>query len=655
MNTTTIAKKYLAHGFSPIPLIDGEKRPSIRNWQQYGVEPMGLQEAESLFQNTGSIGLVMGFDGIQCLDIDAKHFRDKEYETFCERLEEESPGLKDKMIIQTTRSGGFHWIFKCDEIAGNQKLARNIDGEVTFETRGRGGQIVTYPSKGYKILGKITNVKRISPVERDVIFRVARTMDEMQKEVVVESKRIGDIQTQDQTPWGEFRATHTALDILQRYGWTIVGESSKYIYLLRPGSTDSKTSGVIFKDTELFWPWTTSSAFEAEMPYDGFQCYTLLEHGGSFDEAIKDIREQGYGKRYELSSPNDFNIDLDDEEVQEEMGQLLAKLRVDSTIEVSQPPKALEMVFGQNSYIIGSFGNFSLVQGKAKSRKSFFLSALAAAASSDSMVCEHLRGYIYPRKVIYIDTEQGDFHAAKAKKRVHEMAGLQNNINYDHIEYIKLRSLDTNALRLAAIDYIFRTEENIGYMVIDGIADVASKGVNDEEEATAIASKLLKWTAEYNCHITVVLHENKNDRNAKGHLGQYIVQKSESTFSAKKSEHNRDITEITPEYTRNIEPPAIEMSIGGFDLVEFSEVEVDEFYNKTRVWTDEDKHRIAAKILGKSKGDAATFIRDTEDCKRKDAEKVLALMEENSIIHWDGKRPKIVALGPKDGEDPIDL
>lgn len=655
MNTTTIAKKYLAHGFSPIPLIDGEKRPSIRNWQQYGVEPMGLQEAESLFQNTGSIGLVMGFDGIQCLDIDAKHFRGTEYETFCERLEEESPGLKDKMIIQTTRSGGFHWIFKCDEIAGNQKLARNIDGEVTFETRGRGGQIVTYPSKGYKILGKITNVKRISPVERDVIFRVARTMDEMQKEVVVESKRIGDIQTQDQTPWGEFRATHTALDILQRYGWTIVGESSKYIYLLRPGSTDSKTSGVIFKDTELFWPWTTSSAFEAEMPYDGFQCYTLLEHGGSFDEAIKDIREQGYGKRYELNSPNDFNIDLDDEEVQEEMGQLLAKLRVDSTIEVSQPPKALEMVFGQNSYIIGSFGNFSLVQGKAKSRKSFFLSALSAAASSDSMVCEHLRGYIYPRKVLYIDTEQGDFHAAKAKKRIHEMAGLQNNINYDHIEYIKLRSLDTNALRLAAIDYIFRTEENIGYMVIDGIADVASKGVNDEEEATAIASKLLKWTAEYNCHITVVLHENKNDRNAKGHLGQYIVQKSESTFSAKKSEHNRDITEITPEYTRNIEPPAIEMSIGGFDLVEFSEIEVDEFYNKTRVWTDEDKHRIAAKILGKSKGDAATFIRDTEDCKRKDAEKVLALMEENSIIHWEGKRPKIVALGPNDGEDPIDL
>jgi hypothetical protein len=653
MKTTTIAKKYIAHGFSPIPLIDGEKRPSIRNWQQYGIEPMGLQEAEELFQNTGSIGLVMGFDGIQCLDIDAKHFKGEEYETFCKRLEEEAPEIKSKMIIQTTRSGGYHWIFKCNDIAGNQKLARNIDGEVTFETRGKGGQIVTYPSKGYKILGKITNVQRISPTERDVIFRVARTMDEMQKEVVVESKRIGDQQTKDHTPWGEFRANHTALDIIQRYGWKVVGESSKYIYLLRPGSTDSKTSGVIFKDTELFWPWTTSTDFEAEMPYDGFQCFTLLEHGGDFDRAIQDIRTQGYGKRYELTAPNDFNIDLDDEEVQEEMGQLLAKLRVDSTIEISQPPKALEICFGQKSYIIGSLGNFSMVQGKAKSRKSFFLSALTASAITDQMVCDHLRGYMAGRKVIYIDTEQGPFHAAKAKKRIHEMAHLQGNINYDHFEYLQLRSLDTNALRLAAVEYLFRTEENIGYMVIDGIADVASKGVNDEEEATIIASKLLKWTAEYNCHITVVLHENKHDRNAKGHLGQYLVQKSETVLSAKKSENNKDITEITPEYTRNIEPPSVEMTIGGFDLVEFAEVEVDEFYNRTRVWTDEDQQRIVTKIVGKSKGDAAAFIRDTEDCKKKDADKLLALMEDNGTIHWEGKRPKFVALG-KDNKG-IDL
>ena len=167
--------------------------------------------------------------------------------------------------------------------------------------------------------------------------------------------------------------------------------------------------------------------------------------------------------------------------------------------------------------------------------------------------------------------------AAKAKRRVQEMASLQPEQNYENFEYLKFRAVDTNAQRLAAIDYLFKTEPDIGFMIIDGIADVASKGVNDEEEATMIASKLLKWTAEYNCHITVVLHENKHDRNAKGHLGAYLVQKAETTLSAKKSEHNKDITEIVPEYTRNIEPPSLEMTIGGFDLVQFSELEEDEY------------------------------------------------------------------------------
>ena len=79
----------------------------------------------------------------------------------------------------------------------------------------------------------------------------------------------------------------------------------------------------------------------------------------------------------------------------------------------------------------------------------------------------------------------------------------------------------------------------------------------------------------------------------------------------------------------------------------------NKFYNRTRVWTDEDQQRIVTKIVGKSKGDAAAFIRDTEDCKKKDADKLLALMEDNGTIHWEGKRPKFVALG-KDNKG-IDL
>ena len=223
------------------------------------------------------------------------------------------------------------------------------------------------------------------------------------------------------------------------------------------------------------------------------------------------------------------------------------------------------------------------------------------------------------------------------------MAQLPTNVNNDRLRYFKFRSLDSNKERLKFVEYIIQTIDNIGLLIIDGIADIASKGVNDEEEATMIASSLLKWSSQKNCHITIVLHENKHDRNAKGHLGAYLVQKAETTFSAKKSERSKDITEITAEYTRNAEPPALEMTINALDEVEFSEIETDEFYNRTRVFTDEDKKRITEKIIGKSKGDALIFVRDTEDCKKKDAEKLISQLEDEKIIMFVGKRPKFIA------------
>lgn len=644
MTTKEIAKKYIASGFSPIPIVDGEKRPTIKNWQQYAEEPMGLEEASRLFNNTKSIGLVMGFDGIQCLDIDAKHFTSDEYERFCTQLDEEAPELRKKMIVQRTRSNGFHWIFKCDAIEGNQKLARNKKGEVTFETRGRGGQIVAFPSQGYKIEGKITNVTRITEQERDVLFRVARLMDEVTPIVVDEVKIQGDRQTDEHTPWGEFRESHTALDILLQNSWRVVGESTKYVYMLRPGDTDAKTSGVIFKDSGLFWPFTTSTEFIAEQPYDSFQCYAVLNHNSNFHDASVEIAKLGYGKKYEVHDDESFfDIEESTEEEIDEMHKRLFDMEVDSTIVVEQPEKCIDIVINQQSYIFGTLGNFSLVQGKAKSRKSYFISSLASAGLSKQDVASTLRGYIDDKCVVYIDTEQGDYHAQRVKKRILQMAGLPTNVNNDRLRYFKFRSLDSNKERLKFVEFVIQTINNIGLLIIDGIADIASKGVNDEEEATLIASSLLKWSAQHNCHITIVLHENKHDRNAKGHLGAYLVQKAETTFSAKKSERSKDITEISAEYTRNAEPPALEMTINALDEVEFAEIEEDEFYNRTRVFTIEDKKRITEKIIGKSKGDALIFIRDTEDCKKKDAEKVLSQLEDEHMIMYVGKRPKYIA------------
>ena len=179
-----------------------------------------------------------------------------------------------------------------------------------------------------------------------------------------------------------------------------------------------------------------------------------------------------------------------------------------------------------------------------------------------------------------------------------------------------------------------KINNNIGLVVIDGIVDLASAGVNDEAEATALASKLLQWTSENNCHISIVLHENKNDRNAKGHLGSYLVQKAETTISLAKSEHTPSASDIVPEYTRNIEFPSMEMTITGYDTIELTEKNDVESIAE-RVFTPEDNKRILKALDGKTRTMAVTFIRDTENVQKKKAEKLLNEMESNGMFQWE--------------------
>ena len=640
MDIVKIAQRYRDAGCSPIPLRRDSKIPALKGWQKHADAPI---EDFSAFKSTNGIGLVMGYDGIQCLDIDAKHFEGDEYNEFVQLIEDNAPGLMEKMVIQQTQSGGWHWIFKCSEIAGNEKLAKNKNGEAIFETRGKGGQIVVWPTKGYKIKGKITDVVEISPDERNVIWSCARMMDATPPKAEPMKNQPNDSvfsgETDETTPWGDFRSRFTVLDILTTAGWTIVRENARMVYVLRPGDTKAESSGVVFKDSGLFFPFTTSTQFEAEQSYDAFQAFVVLVHNGDFQTAIRELRNDGFGVQSEPKGlPDDalFDYESASEQQIDEMAALLASLETDSTQDIEEPEKAITLHFGTDEYIFGTMGNFSLIQGKAKSRKSYFLSALMAGAISSHDVCGHIRGHLSDRVNIYIDTEQGDWHASKAKRRMQMMAGLDPRVNHPHFKHYRFRGLLTNKERLKMTDYIMQMNGNIGLVVIDGVVDLASKGVNDEEEATAIASKLLQWTSKKNCHISVVLHENKNDRNAKGHLGSYLVQKAETTVSLAKSETTNGASDIVPEYTRNKEFPSMEMTIEGFDNIGLSKKEDLESI-PDRVWTSNDMDRILPLIDGKSTTQATKFIQDTEDVPKRIATKLLNEMEANKIFEYEQK------------------
>lgn len=148
----------------------------------------------------------------------------------------------------------------------------------------------------------------------------------------------------------------------------------------------------------------------------------------------------------------------------------------------------------------------------------------------------------------------------------------------------------------------------------------------------------MKISADLNIHIATVLHENKNDRSARGHLGSILVQKSETVYGVSRSEDGFT-TYIEGLYTRNVNFPDLELSIQGKDVL----IGVKEPTGPAgKEWSPADLERIARDVIGKTPTAAKDYIRDVERCKKQEASKALSLMEAAKIITFtQEKYPKI--------------
>ena len=75
--------------------------------------------------------------------------------------------------------------------------------------------------------------------------------------------------------------------------------------------------------------------------------------------------------------------------------------------------------------VIGTLGNFSASIGKAKSKKTFNVSAIVAAALKNGTVLRYVAELPEDkRKVLYVDTEQSPYHCLKVMKRILRIAAL---------------------------------------------------------------------------------------------------------------------------------------------------------------------------------------------------------------------------------------
>jgi len=253
-------------------------------------------------------------------------------------------------------------------------------------------------------------------------------------------------------------------------------------------------------------------------------------------------------------------------ELNDKIPEKLESAIIDPDEEIRDDTVCLEIIEKSQYIPVLTLGNFSAIIGKAKSRKSFFgiliLGIMVAGRIMFDKFCPRIR-----KKVILFDTEQGKTRVQRSLQRVIKIAGNGK----DFIAY-NLRPFTVEE-RIQMIQFAIYNTENVGFVLLDGVRDLVTD-INSPDQATRISNLLMKWTEERNIHVMVVIHQNKADLSARGHIGTEIINKSETVISITKDSVEKYKSLITPEFTRGLEFEPFSYCIeDGIPLLLESEVE----------------------------------------------------------------------------------
>lgn len=238
-----------------------------------------------------------------------------------------------------------------------------------------------------------------------------------------------------------------------------------------------------------------------------------------------------------------------------------AQLDIDKEV----PPPPVAIYIGDSPAC--TFGNFSASIGKPKGKKTFNVSAMTAAAMTNSTILNY-RGSMPPNQngILYFDTEQSTYHAFRVFKRITTLTRKSNQEINERIKYFALRKYSVED-RIGMIDHKIRNTPAVGLVIIDGIRDLMLD-INSPREAPLIVNYLMNWTEEFNLHLHTVIHQNKGDENARGHIGTEINNKSETVLRVEKDKNDDAISTVETVYIRDISFPPFAFRINDEALPE---------------------------------------------------------------------------------------
>jgi len=291
MITKDTATNYVRAGLSALPASKKSKHPATGRWREWARRLPTEAETEAWFANEhDAICIVCGAvsGNLEVIDFDNGG---ELYDAWRAKAPQ---GLVSRLVVERTPSGGYHAAYRCESpVAGNLKLARGDRGgerKSLIETRGEGGLFLCAPSDGYELLqGAYDSLPVLTAEERQALINAGVSLDEVNAHA-----RASAPETHEGRPGDDFNARGDISALLERHGWTLLGQSDGNTLWRRPGKSEGGQSATFNGD--VFYVFSSNAApFESEKGYSKFQVYATLECGGDFTAAAERLRSEGYG------------------------------------------------------------------------------------------------------------------------------------------------------------------------------------------------------------------------------------------------------------------------------------------------------------------------------------------------------------------------
>ena len=107
-------------------------------------------------------------------------------------------------------------------------------------------------------------------------------------------------------------------------------------------------------------------------------------------------------------------------------------------------------------------------------------------------------------------------------------------------------------VRLAITEQAIGMIPDLGLVIIDGIRDFVYD-INSPGESTDVISRLMRWTDDRQIHIHTILHQNKNDEHARGHVGTELNNKAETIMQIEPDKDDKSISVVEALHIRGRE------------------------------------------------------------------------------------------------------